>query len=219
MLPSVNLQEATEVTVGRCSCGYCYLHRYQPAQQSAQQMARREGRDGENSIIFSLTLCPLKCFVLQSYYYIFFFCFKSLTNVQVCDHQMKFLKIKYFWIFMMSWSLKLNGCVCSALPVVYLYRVIPQGTVFALLLALFLCGVHWVQCSAVQRSSHVGSVGSVSSVSLEAVWLDQVAVPDLWYQSPVVAATTVGRVSPLSSCPLLTLHVLYSFSAALRLAA
>lgn len=123
-----------------------------------------------------------------------------------------------FCIFMMSWSLKLNWsgllfCFCSSLPLwsTSTMSSIPQGTVFALLLALFLCGVHWVQCSSVQWSSHVGSVGSVSSVSLEAVWLDQVAVPDLWYQSPVVAATTVGCVSPLCSCPFLTLHVLYSF--------
>lgn len=123
-----------------------------------------------------------------------------------------------FCIFMMSWSLKLNWsgllfCFCSSLPLwsTSTMSSIPQGTVFALLLALFLCGVHWVQCSSVQWSSHVGSVGSVSSVSLEAVWLDQVAVPDLWYQSPVVAATTVGCVSPLCSCPLLTLHVLCSF--------
>lgn len=44
-LPSVSPCEATEVTASHCSRGYCYLHRHQPTQQSAQQMARREEKN------------------------------------------------------------------------------------------------------------------------------------------------------------------------------
>lgn len=72
--------------------------------------------------------------------------------------------------------------------------------------------VGFIGCSAVQWGSHLGSVSSVSSVLLEAGWLDQVAVPDLWYQSPAAAAT-VYCVAPLLSSPWLCL----SFARSVRL--
>lgn len=61
-----------------------------------------------------------------------------------------------------------------------------------------LCG--FIRCSAVRR--HLGCVSSVGSVLLEA--LDQVAVPDLWYQSPATtAAATVCAVALLLSSSIL----------------
>lgn len=57
----------------------------------------------------------------------------------------------------------------------------------------------WGSLGAVQCGGHLGSVGSVSSLLLEAGWLDQVAVPGLWYQSPAATVCCVALL--FSSAP------------------
>lgn len=55
--------------------------------------------------------------------------------------------------------------------------------------------------SGCRESSHLGSV---SSVLLEAGWLDQVAVPDLLYQSPAAAAAAAAAAAVCCDALLLT---------------
>lgn len=87
-----------------------------------------------------------------------------------------------------------------------LYNLIPLGTVCAILYTFSCCGVHWVQCS--EAAILAQWVQWVRCCWRLAGWLDQVAVPDLWYQSPsataaaaAAAATTVCCVALLLSSP------------------
>lgn len=100
-------------------------------------------------------------------------------------------------------------CVCpllhSFLFTLHLYNWIPLGTACAILYTLDSFGVHWVQCS--EAAILAQWVQWVQCCWRLAGWLDQVAVPDLWYQSPAAAAaaaaaaTTVCCVALLLSSP------------------
>lgn len=85
----------------------------------------------------------------------------------------------------------------------HLFNLIPLGTVCAVPYTVYI-RLLWGSLGAVQWGSHLGLVSSVSSMLLEAGWLDQVAVPDPWYQSPATAAaaTTVCFVTLLLFSPL-----------------
>lgn len=99
---------------------------------------------------------------------------------------------------MRHWAAIRNSTpVLSALfPLVQSLKINPSGNCTCYTVYI---GLLWGSLGAVQWGSHLGSVSSVSSVMLEGGWLDQVAVPDLWYQSPAAASATVCCVAFLSS--------------------
>ena len=104
-----------------------------------------------------------------------------------------------------SWNVKRHTCTLSdsSLCALNLYNLIPLRTVCAILYKFGCCGVHWVQCS--EAAILAQWVQWVRCCWRLAGWLDQVAVPDLWYQSPSAAAAaataTVCCVALLLSSP------------------